>query len=320
MAATTMATDRTQSVTDLAAPDHTLNRSYIDWAAVIGGVVVATAIGTIFTAFGAALGLSAISAEKGEGSGLLALILTAVWMVVTLVASYTAGGYVAGRMRHRVDQSSADEVTTRDGINGLVVWGAGILLAAIILGNIVSSTVSAAGSAVGVAATAAGSVLGGVVEGAAGMLPDDPMAVVTDTLVRPAQVDPATADAAELARQSASILGSAVTTGTVSDADRTYLISATTTLTGLTPAQAEARVDEAIAAAVKARDDAAALAAEAEATAIAAAETARISAVLTGFLLAAASLVAAAAAVAGAVKGGQHRDNGQVFGGFSYRT
>jgi hypothetical protein len=315
-----MAPERTQVEADMAAPDHTLNRSYIDWAAILGGTVVATAIGLIFTTFGAALGLSAISAEVGEGSGMLGLILTGLWMVVTLIASYAAGGYIAGRMRRRVDQASIDEVATRDGVNGLVVWGAGMVIAAMVIGNVVSSTVSAAGSVADAAVTATGSALGGVVEGAATLLPDDPMIAVTDALTRPAQIDPATADRAELARQAASILGTAAMSGEVSDADRAYLIGATTTLTGLPPAEVEARVDQAITAAIQARDTATSLAAEAEQAAINAAEIARKSAVLTGFLLAAASLIAAAAAVVGAVKGGEHRDKGTIFGGFSYRS
>lgn len=311
---------RTQVETDLSGPDHALNRSYVDWAAIIGGVVVASAIGAIFAAFGAALGLSALSAEKGQGSGTLAMVLTGGWMLITLVASYLSGGYVAGRMRRRVDMASADEVSARDAINGLVVWGTGILVAAVLLGNAVSSTVSAAGSAAATVATATGSALGGIAGGVAGLVPGDAVAAMTDALVRPAQVDPATADRAELVRQAGSVLAAAVKDGTVSAGDRAYLISATAVQTGLPRAEAEARVDAAIAAAVKARDEAAALAKQAEETARATAETARIGAVLTAFILAAASLVAAAASVIGAVKGGQHRDAGKLFGGLSFRA
>lgn len=49
------------------------------------------------------------------------------------------------------------------------------------------------------------------------------------------------------------------------------------------------------------------------------AETARIGAILTAFILAAAALVAGVVAIAGAVRGGRHRDEGRLFGGFSYR-
>lgn len=189
-----------------------------------------------------------------------------------------------------------------------------------LIAGAVSSTISAAGSVVEGAATATGSALGGVADAAAKMLPDDPMASVTDALIRPAQVDPATADMAKLARQTAAILAHAVATGEVSAADRAYLVSATAAQTGLTAAEVETRVDAAIASAVKVRDDAVALAEKAKQAAIDAAETARISAVLTAFILAAAALVAAAASVNGAVKGGQHRDAGRIFGGLSFRS
>ena len=44
----------------------------------------------------------------------------------SLVASYLAGGYIAGRMRRRVESATDDEVTARDGINGLVVGASGL--------------------------------------------------------------------------------------------------------------------------------------------------------------------------------------------------
>ena len=316
-----MAPDRTQVTTDAAAPDGTLNRSYVDWAAIAGGTVVAAAIGTVFAAFGAALGLTALSPIEGEGNGTLALLLTATWMIVTLVSSYAAGGYIAGRMRRRVDAASADEVTTRDGMNGLIVWGTGILLSAMVVSNLVSATVGAAGSAVGTAVeatgTAVGGAVGGIVQGAASLVPDDAMTMAADSLLRPAQVSGT--DTADTARQTTSILGSVLTTGEISDTDRAYLVSATAARTGLTPAEVETRVDAAVANTVKARADAAAALEEAEKTAREAADTARKGAVLTGFLLAAAALVAAAAAFIGAVKGGEHRDEGKVFGGFRHR-
>jgi hypothetical protein len=61
------------------------------------------------------------------------------------------------------------------------------------------------------------------------------------------------------------------------------------------------------------------LAQEATDAAIAAAEVARVSTILTAFILAAAALVAGAASYVGAVRGGRHRDEGRIFGGFAYR-
>lgn len=352
--------ERTESMTAASAPRRETGGAYIDWAAVIGGAVVAAAIGGLFTAFGAALGLSTISAEPGEGSLNLWLVVTALWLVISLVASYLAGGYIAGRMRRRVDDSSADEVAARDGINGLVVWGLGML----VTGWMAAGAISGGVSAVGTAATATGSVVGGVVQGAGNAVggavqgvaqavgaavPDNAdeglMDYINSSLMRPEvgamrqgvqQADGTTSpgmpsmDDAELARQSGVVLGNVMRTGEISDEDRAFLIAAVAQRTGQTQAEVEARVDQAVNAVQDARGKAEAAVAEtkaeaermvqeAEEAAIAAAETARKSAILTAFLLTAAALVAGAAAVSGAVRGGRHRDEGRVWGGFSYR-
>ncbi len=312
--------ERTETMTAASAPNEQNDRSYIDWAAIFGGAVVATAVATLFTAFGAALGLSAISAEPGEGSFNFALILTGLWMVVTLVASYATGGYIAGRMRRRVDSATPEEVSARDGINGLVVWGVGMLVGAVLLTNAVSSTVSAAGS---VAGAAAGTVADAAIAAGGAMIPamdGNPLDFVGSTMLRPNAVDPLTATPDQMAAETAAILGNVLATGEISDADRSFLQSATAASTGLPPAEAAARVDTAVIAAQTARDDAAAMAAEAEQLAIDVAETARKTAILTAFLLAAASLVAAATSCVAAVRGGVHRDEGRIFRGFAVRV
>ena len=336
--------ERTEQMTRASAPAATHEGSYVDWPAILAGAVVAVAIASVFTGFGAALGLSTISAEPGKGSFNFMIILSAVWIVVTLVASYMAGGYIAGRMRRRIDAAAADEVTARDGINGLVVWGLGIILSVMLLGSAVSTTVSAAGkvaqgvgAVAGTVATTAGSVVGGAAQGAlsaaGAMVPDaaknDPMGYVSSTLLRPAQVS-AGPDAASLAKEATAILGNVLSTGKISDSEKAYLTSAVVANTGATPTDAAAKVDAAVTAAQTARTEAAKLAddvkaaadkliADAKDAAIKAAEVARVSTVLSAFLLAAAALVAAVAAYVGAVRGGRHRDEGRIFGGFAYR-
>jgi hypothetical protein len=332
-------------MTQASGPATAIDRAYIDWAAVFGGGVVAVAVGSVFAGFGAALGLSTISAEPGEGSFNVMVIVSAVWIVLSLVASYATGGYIAGRMRRRIDKASADEVTARDGINGLVVWGLGIVVSVFLLGAAASTTVTAVGSAAsaagavaGTVATTAGSVVGGVAEGAmsaaGAMMPEEmtnnPVDYLSDSLLRPAQVAPGTTDTAETARATASILGNVAMTGEVSDAERSYLISAVVANTDIAQPEATTRVDEAIAAAQETRAatmqlatdaqaEAERLAQEAADAAIAAAEVARVSTILTAFILAAAALVAGAASYVGAVRGGRHRDEGRIFGGFAYR-
>lgn len=309
--------ERTESLTVVPAARGT-GASYIDWAAVLGGMVVAAAAAMLFTVFGTALGLGTVSAEPGEGSVTLLLVVTAVWTVASLAVAYLAGGYVAGRMRRRVEEATADEISTRDGINGLVVWGLGMLLTAWMAAGAVGTAAVATGNAVGGVAGGAAEAVGSAV-GAA--VPDDGTALdwIGDSLMRAAPAAPAAgaepasaADTATMGRQVAAILANLLRTGEISGDDSAYLVAATARATGLTPEEAQARVDQAIATVQETR-------AEAEAAAREAAETARISAILTAFLLAAASLVAGAAAVGGAVQGGRHRDEGRVFGGLTYR-
>ena len=319
--------ERTEHMTEATAPVGRTDRGYIDWAAILGGAVVATAIAVLFTAFGAALGLSAISAEPGQGSFDFAVILSGIWMAITLVVSYGAGGYIAGRMRRRVDEANADEVTARDGINGMAVWGVGIIVGVLVIGNAVSNTASAVGAAAQTTVEAAGAAAGGVAEGALAAAGSalsndgsDTISYVSNSLIRPDAVDPATATPEMIAADTSAILSNVLMTGEISDSERAYLESAVAANTGLSGAAVTERVDNAIAAAQSARDEAARLAAEAEQTAIDLAEAARISAILTAFLITAASLVAAAAATVAAVRGGQHRDQGRIFAGFSVRV
>ena len=68
--------------------EKTADGSYVDWPAIFAGTVVAVAIGLLLTTFGAALGLSSITLDGTDNSSTLELVLTALWMVITLVASY----------------------------------------------------------------------------------------------------------------------------------------------------------------------------------------------------------------------------------------
>jgi len=302
------------------------DRSYVDWPSIFGGAVVAVAIGILATGFGAALGLTAISAEQGEGSGLLAVIIPTVWILLSMIGAYAAGGYIAGRMRRRVDSAGRDEVTVRDGMNGLIVWGLGITFSAMLLGSVIGSALSAVGNAAAGVGNAAVELAADVASGAAStasaLLPDnvtgDPMAFITGSMLRPTAVQPGMETTESAVADAAMILGSLATSGEISDADRAYLVDLTAARSGLTQAQATARVEDAVAAAQSARGEIMEAAAAAEEMARNAAETARISAILTAFFLTAISLVAGVAAYIAAVKGGRHRDEGRVFGGFAY--
>lgn len=303
-----------------AAPAH-----YVDWPAILAGAVVAAAIGVVFAGFGAALGLSALSAERGEGSGTLSLILTALWALITLLLAYGAGGYVAGRMRRRVDVATGEEVQARDALHGMVVWALGILVGAWMAGSVVGAAANAVGHVASGAARTVGAVAQGVGSAAAGAAQAageaatggsgldlsgfDPIEAINNRLLRgtgeridsDASVSPVVRD----------ILFEVARTGELTEGDRAILAEEIAANSTLTPQEAEARIDEAVARLQELRQQAEQALAQAEQAAREAAETARRSAVLTGFLAAAAAAIALAAAMYGAGLGGRHRDEGQ---------
>lgn len=198
-------------------------------------------------------------------------------------------------------------------------------------------------------AQGAGSAVGGAVSGlaqAAGaavpeQADDGVLEYLNSRLMRPAlqgagAADGTTspgapaADTGDLAAQTGIVLGNTLRSGEISDQDRAFLIAAVAQQTGQSQAEVEQKVDEAVKAvidaraqaeqmAAKAKAEAERLAKEAEEAAIAAAETARKGAIMSAFLLTAVALVAGAAAMAGAVRGGRHRDEGRIWGGLSYR-
>lgn len=347
--------------------------SYVDWASIFAGAAIAAGTSVVLTTFAAGLGLGAISADPADGTSTTGLILTGLFTVISMVAAYLLGGYIAGRMRGRVDGADKDEITARDGIHGLVVWGLGTLVAGFVavgaitggakaVGGAAATAVEAAGSAVGGVAQGAGQLAGGVVSGvgqavggvaqgageAAGpsiadALPQglqvNPVDYIRDTLLRPAQVAanaPAPGTTDNVPAEILGILANTARTGEISDQDRTYLTQVVAARTGVPQPEVETRVNDAIARAqairteaqeridqvqaeaTRLRDEAAAQLEQAKQQAIDAAESTRKAGVLTAFLLAASSIVAAAAAYIGAVRGGRHRDENRIWGGLRY--
>lgn len=266
--------------------------SYIDWPAIIAGVVLASAISLVLIAFGAAVGLSFTSFHAAStASAVWVAIAAATWLLWVQVSSFMAGGYLTGRMRRRFHDASEHESDVRDGAHGLLVWAGGLIIGAVIAVSGVGTAVQAVGNAAGTAVTA----VSNMAEGGGTAL--DPNAYFVDTLFRSERATASAESRAEVGR----ILIQAAT-GPVPDADRAYMATLVARETGLSQADAEARVTE-----VTARIDAA------RAEAVSAAETARKTGILGAFLTAAALLVSAAGAYWAASMGGRHRDEHTVF-------
>lgn len=265
--------------------------SYVDWPAIIAGIVFASAISILFLSFGSALGLSFVGFEAREGApAWLIAIAAASWLLWTQISSFMLGGYLTGRLRRRALDATEEESDLRDGAHGLLVWaGAAVIGAFFALAGV--------GTAVSTAGAAAATVTQAASNAAEGSL--DPNAYFVDTLFRTEQPTDAATARAEAGRIFAQ---AALGDGTVPDADRTYLVSLVAANTGLTPEEATARVDEVIGNVQAAREQAEE-----------AARVARNTAVIGAFIVAAALLVSAIGAYWAAQKGGDHRDRNLYF-------
>ena len=109
------------------------SQPHVEWGAIFAGAAITTAFGLILLAFGAALGLSVSSPYEGEGLSPVAFAIAAgLYLLWVQVMSFYFGGYVTGRLRPRAPGVSDHEADVRDGLHGLVMWGVGVVAAAVI--------------------------------------------------------------------------------------------------------------------------------------------------------------------------------------------
>lgn len=311
------------------------SESYVDWAAILAGGILALAMGAVLISFGAGLGLSLTSPYGGEGVSASWLAIAAgIWFAWVMVTSFGAGGYLTGRMRRRAGDATAPEVEVRDGAHGLIVWATGALVGTVLATfgatGLISVGVAAVGSATELVADAAESdyfaniMLRGAdtaepTDAPAQSAPTDDAATPTDADGAPDQpvdtapaVAPSTTATAEemvdpaVQQQVAAVLARSATNGEMVERDRSYLADVVAANTGLGPDEARTRVDE-----VNAEIEAA------RAEALEAAEQARVAGVVFGFIAAATLLLGAIAAMFAAAAGGRHRDAGLGFDVFT---
>lgn len=292
-----LATDDIVVTETIGQQEH---HSYVDWAAVIAGIVLASAISLVLLAFGTAIGLSFTNFRTFEGvAPIWVAIAAASWLLWVEVSSFMAGGYLAGRMRRRFNDATEHESDVRDGAHGLLVWAGALVVGAIIATGGVSAVASAIGSAASTVTNAAATVAddaGEAVDGNAYFV-DQLFRLPEGTTAPPATGTDYRAEAARIFAQSA-------ISGSTSDADRLYLAQLVAANTGLTTEEATARVNEVETAVANARTEA-----------LEVAEAARKTAVIAAFLTAASLLVSAVGAYWAAMKGGNHRDKATVFAG-----
>ncbi len=286
-----------------SSDDH--RASYVDWPAIIGGIVLATGVSVVLLTFGAALGLTLTSvADRQSGTLAFAGIGIGLWFIWVQVSSFMAGAYLTGRMRRRFFDATEKESDVRDGIHGLLVWGGAIVVGAFL-----------ATSGIGAATSVVGTAAGGAASAIAAALPSQSGTYVVDTLMRPAPGTAASSTSASGSTDDSGAMSGEVMrllanagTGDVSADDKAYLASLVASRTGLSEADATARVDAAVESYYEARTQVAE-----------AAETARRVGIISAFLIAASLLVSAAGAYWSATTGGNHRDDAVEFDQFFRR-
>lgn len=295
-----------QSTVEVASSTES-SSSAVKWGPIIAGAFAAATLTFILMLLRSGIGLSMVSPWSGSGAGVTTFaVSTAVWLVVVQWLSSGFGGYLTGRLRTKWVGVHTDETYFRDTAHGFLAWALATLLMVGVMGSALTSVI-------GGGVQAASTVVSGAAQGAstvaassgAGDTAGSATSYFVDSLFRPADAARLSApgaegDAAATAQASRILLNSAAE-GQVTDEDKTYLSQLVAARTGLSEADAKARVDAML---TKVQD--------AKVKAQQAADTAR-KAGATFSLIASLSLVIGAfiASVA-AVIGGRRRDEDEA--------
>jgi hypothetical protein len=123
----------TPAATTLEAP-AIISDSGISWAAIVAGAVAAAAVAITLLIFGAGLGLSSVSPWPHQGVSVTTFtVLAAIWLVLVQWISSAFGGYIAGRLRTKWVNLHTDEVFFRDTAHGFLAWGLATVAVAALL-------------------------------------------------------------------------------------------------------------------------------------------------------------------------------------------
>lgn len=127
------------------SPSELSARPVVEWPAIFAGIVITTASALVLLAFGGVIGLSMTSPFEGEGMHPFWLALAAgVWLLWVQLLTFGMGGYVAARLRQIDATLSEHETEVRDGLHGLLVWGGGVIVAAILAASGLSGAAATA--------------------------------------------------------------------------------------------------------------------------------------------------------------------------------
>ncbi len=254
------------------------SRTGVSWAAIFAGAAAAAALSYVLVILGFGLGLSSVSPWTNDGASAEAIgIATILWLAFTQIISAGMGGYLAGRLRVKWSYIADDEVYFRDTVHGFLSWAVASLVVVAFLatavGNVLGSGAKLAGSALSGAGNAVGTSVSAAMENididseyfVDTLFRGNPTANTAPTMTDNLAVDPATGTAPEapnqnepiVQRQAGAAQGSAtagrgevtrifanaIRTGTLAEADRSYLAQLVAARTGISADEAQQRVE-----------------------------------------------------------------------------
>jgi hypothetical protein len=208
----------------------------VSWPAVTAGAIVSCALTLVLLAFGIGLGLSVVSPWAGAGvSATTFKIGTGLYLIVIAMLASSIGGYIAGRLRTRWVGVHSDEVYFRDTAHGFIAWALASVLGAVLLASPASSLIGGAASGATQATTSAASQAG-------------PMDGYVDTLMRSdAPASQNAGNAQESRGEMVRLFTRSFRNGSeLKPADRDYVSKVVAARTGLSQADADKRVNEAV--------------------------------------------------------------------------
>jgi hypothetical protein len=110
--------------------------SGVSWPAIAAGAVASAALALLLIAFGAGLGLSAISPWSDSGvSSTTFSVGTGIYLIIVAVMSSAIGGYLSGRLRTKWVGIHSNEVFFRDSAHGFLAWAFATLISATALAS-----------------------------------------------------------------------------------------------------------------------------------------------------------------------------------------
>ncbi|MFO1024044.1 MAG: hypothetical protein U1E70_02580 [Acetobacteraceae bacterium] len=276
----------------------------ISWGAVFAGAVVAVAVGLMLNALGAGIGATTVDVTgRTTPSASSFGIGAAIWILIANLIGLAAGGYVAARLSGTSDNTDGT-------LHGLAVWATTFLVSAVLLGNLVAGIASTA-------TTGASNVLGGVAQGAGSVVSTAGQQVAnradagalqstTQSVVNRVQGalsgtggDPAAMNSDQRKAEIGSLVTRRVTDGNLSQQDRDRLNSLVAAEYGISPQEAQQRVQQAEQQATQAAQ-------RTEDTARRAADATASGTSMTAFAVFATMLLGAVASVLGARRGTRH--------------